>query len=118
MRPCPCNMWYHERRSAFTLIEVLAAVAIAGLVAAGGFRLIALSLRALSDVRLERELVNEAQKIHLDFLTKEDMPDQGEKNGVKWRVEPDSVPVDELTLRFRRLVVEYQGRAMTLYLPR
>ena len=92
-------------------------MAIAGLVAAGGFRLIALSLRTLSEVRLERELVSEAQKIHLDFLTKEDMPDHGEKNGVEWRAEPDSIPVDELTLRFRRLIVEYQGRTMILYLP-
>ena len=114
---CPENRSAENRRAGFTLIEVLAAVAIAGLVAAGGFRLIALSLRALSEVQLEREIVNEAQKIHLDFLTKEDMPDHGEKNGVKWRTEPNSVPVDELTLKFRRLVVEHQGRTMTLYLP-
>jgi hypothetical protein len=89
-----------------------------GLVTAGGFKLIALSLRTLSEVSLEKELVNEAQKVYLDFLTKEDMPDSGEKDGVQWKVETDSVPVvDELELTFRRLTVEYKEREMILYLP-
>ena len=110
--------WIERGRGGFTLVEVMVAVVIVGLVAAGGFKLIGLSLRMLADVRLERELVDEAQNIYLDFLTKEDMPDKGEKNGVKWTAEPASVPVDELELRFRKLLVEYQGRAMNLYLPR
>jgi prepilin-type N-terminal cleavage/methylation domain-containing protein len=112
-------MWFtRRRRGGFTLLEVLVAVAIVGLVTAGGFKLIALSLRTLAEVSVERELVNEAQKVYLDFLTKEDMPDSGEKDGVKWEVETDSVPVvDELELTFRRLTVEYKEREMVLYLP-
>jgi prepilin-type N-terminal cleavage/methylation domain-containing protein len=107
-----------RRREGFTLLEVLVAVAIVGLVTAGGFKLIALSLRTLSEVSLEKELINEAQKVYLDFLTKEDMPDSGEKDGVKWKVETDSVPVvDEVELAFRRLTVEYKEREMVLYLP-
>ena len=118
-RQSRCSMpWIERGRGGFTLIEVMVAVVIVGLVTAGGFKLIGLSLRMLADVRLERELVNEAQKIYLDFLTKDDMPDKGEKDGVKWTTEPVSVPLDELELSFRKLLVEYQGRTMNLYLPR
>jgi prepilin-type N-terminal cleavage/methylation domain-containing protein len=106
------------RRGGFTLLEVLVAVAIVGLVTAGGFQLLTLSLRTLSDVKTEQELVNEAQKVYLDFLSKEDMPDRGEEDGVKWEVDTDSVPVvDGLELTFRRLTVEYRDREMVLYLP-
>ena len=106
-----------DRRAAFTLIEVLAAVAIAGLVIAGGFKLVTVSLRTLADVRLEQELVNEAQKVCFDFLSKKDMPDRGERDGVKWKTETDSAPtIGDLDLTFRRLVVEYQDREMVLYL--
>ena len=105
-------------RPGFTLIEIMAAVAIVGLVVAGGFKLIAVSLRSLTEVKLEHELVNEAQKVYVEFMTREDMPDRGEKNGVKWTTETDSVRVvGNLELSFRRLVVEYQGRKMILYLP-
>ena len=94
------------------------AVAIAGLVIAGGFKLITVSLWALAEVRLEQELVNEAQKVYLDYLTKEDMADKGEKDGVKWKTEMDSAPtIGDLELTFRRLIVEYQDREMVLYLP-
>jgi hypothetical protein len=96
----------------------MTAVAIAGLVVAGGFKLITVSLQALAEVKLEQELVNETQKVYLDYLTKEDMMDRGEKDGVKWKTETDSVPtLGDLELTFRRLIVEYQGREMVLYLP-
>ena len=105
-------------RRGFTLIEIMAAVAIVGLVIAGGFKLITVSLRALVEVNLEHELVNAAQKVYLDFMTKEDMPDKGEQDGVKWKTETDSFQIaGNLELSFRRLVVEYMDREMTLYLP-
>jgi prepilin-type N-terminal cleavage/methylation domain-containing protein len=112
------------RRSGFTLLEVLAAVAIAGLVITAGFELVTLSLNTLSRVDTEQALINEAQKIYLDFLARKDLPDSGERKDddeiyvVKWRVETDSVPVvDDLELTFRRLTVEYRDREMVLYLP-
>ncbi|MCL2011036.1 MAG: prepilin-type N-terminal cleavage/methylation domain-containing protein [Synergistaceae bacterium] len=109
---------FGRSRAGFTLIEVMTAVAIAGLVIAGGFKLVTVSLRTLAEVKFERDLVNEAQKVYLDYLTREDMPDRGEKDGVKWRTETDSaVLAGDMELTFRKLVVEYQDREMTLYLP-
>ena len=43
------------RRRGFTLVEVMVAVAVLGLVAAGSLRLSALSLRGLNEVRRGRE---------------------------------------------------------------
>ena len=106
-----------ETRSGFTLIEVMVAVAIVGLVIAGGFKLITVSLITLNEVTLQQELINEAQKVRLDYLTKGDLPDKGEKDGVKWKTERDSVPVGGLELTFRKLVVEYRDREIILYLP-
>ena len=115
-----------QRRRGLTLLEVLVAVAVAGLVIAAGFKLIVLSLNTLSLVTAEQALVNEAQKVYLYFLAKKDLPDTGErKDGedaeayvVKWKVDTDSVPVaDDLELTFRRLTVEYRDREMVLYLP-
>ena len=105
-------------RGGFTLVEVMVAVAIAGLVIAGGFTLVTISLRALAEVKSEQELINEAQKVYLDYLTKEDMANRGEKDGVKWRTETDSaLTFGDIELKYRRLVVEYKDREMTLYLP-
>ena len=78
----------------------------------------AVALRGLTEVRLEQELINEAQKIHLEYLTREIMPDRGERDGVRWRTEADSIRAfGNYELTFRRLIVEYQDREMILYLP-
>jgi len=99
-------------------MEVLVAVAIAGLVIAAGFRLIALSLRSLAEVRGERELVVAAQRVWLDFRMRRDMPDKGERDGVSWETELDSVPVvGDMELPFKRVRVTLRGRSMILYLP-
>ena len=97
---------------------------IISLTVVGGFRLIVVSLRGLAEVDIEHELLNEAQIVYLEYMTKEDMSDKGEKKAanetdiVKWKVETDSVPVfDEIELTFRRLTVEYREREMVLYLP-
>ena len=80
--------------------------------------MLTVALRVLTEVKLEQELVNEAQKVYLDYMTRDDMPDRGERNGVKWRTETDSTPAfGDYELTFRRLIVEYQDREMVLYLP-
>ncbi|MBQ2615619.1 MAG: prepilin-type N-terminal cleavage/methylation domain-containing protein, partial [Synergistaceae bacterium] len=55
------------RRKAFTLMEVLVATAVAGLVITAGFRLIAMSYRLLGEIQWERELISAAQDIWLRF---------------------------------------------------
>ncbi|MBQ9566290.1 MAG: prepilin-type N-terminal cleavage/methylation domain-containing protein [Synergistaceae bacterium] len=104
-------------RSGFTLMEVLVAVAIAGLVVAGGFRLLSLSFRSLGEVRKERELIAAAQKLWLRFRTEDGVPESGKEDGVEWSTEKDSVPIEDFELRFRRVRVTVEGRSMLLYLP-
>ena len=106
-----------NRRGGFTLMEVLVAVAIAGLVVSAGFRLITMSLRSLAEIQGERELTAAAQKLWLRFRTEKDMPDSGREDGVEWRTERDSVPIGDYELSFKRLTVKVGERSMVLYLP-
>ncbi|MCR5346496.1 MAG: type II secretion system GspH family protein [Fretibacterium sp.] len=107
-----------RRRGGFTLMEVLVAVAIAGLVVSAGFRLITMSLRSLAEIQGERELTAAARKLWLRFRTEENMPESGSEDGVEWRTERDSVPVESFELSFKRLTVTMGGRSMVLYLHR
>ena len=107
-----------RRRGGFTLMEVMVAVAIAGLVFTAGFRLISMSFRSLSEIQQERELTAAAERIWLKFRTQEDTPDKGEEDGVKWETELDSVPVvDDMELSFKRVKVSVGERSMIIYLP-
>lgn len=106
------------RRRGFTLMEVLVAVAIMGLVIAAGFHLLTMSLRSLGEIQRERELTAAAQKIWLRFRTEEDMPESGKEEGVTWRTEPDAVSIGDLELSLRRVTVTVGERSMVLYLPR
>lgn len=54
-----------RRSRGFTLIEVMAAVAILGLTAAGSLRLVAASVRSLQEVRSGREFLAAARSLRL-----------------------------------------------------
>ena len=99
-------------------MEVMIAVAIAGLVVAGGFRLIAMSLRSLAEIQDERALTAAAQEVWLRFRTEADMPDSGKEDDLEWRTEEDSVPIEDFELPFKRVTVTRNGRSMVIYLPR
>ncbi|MBQ8692280.1 MAG: type II secretion system protein, partial [Synergistaceae bacterium] len=101
----------------FTLMEVLVAVAITGLVAAAGFRLIAMSMRTLAEIQGERELTAAAQKIWLQFKTDRDMPESGKDDEVEWETETGSIPIEDLELPYRRVKIILHGRTMFIYLP-
>ncbi|MBR1658227.1 MAG: prepilin-type N-terminal cleavage/methylation domain-containing protein [Synergistaceae bacterium] len=102
----------------FTLMEVLVATAIAGLVITAGFRLMAMSYRLLGELHGERELISAAQYIWLRFRTEKDMPSSGtdDKKNVRWRAEDISVSVEDYELKFRKVTVTISdGRSMSIY---
>ena len=109
------------RRKGFTLMEVLIATAIAGMVIAASFRLIAMSYRLLGELQSERDLIAAAQEVWMRFRTDPDTPDNGTDDdmNIKWYTEKLSVPVDEdYELNFRRVIIEgASGRTTEIYIP-
>ena len=106
-----------ERRG-FTLMEVLVATAIAGLVVAAGFRLIAMSYKLMGELQAERKLISAVNKIWLRFRTDVDMASSGtdDNDNVTWRSDRLSVPVDDYELKFRRVTVTMgDGRSTIIY---
>ena len=104
------------RKRGFTLMEVLVAAAIAGLVITAGFRLIGMSYRLLSEIESERQLIDAAREIWLRFRIDEDMPDNGtdDKKNLTWRSENLSVPVDDYELKFKRVTITLTGGRSTV----
>ena len=106
------------RRKAFTLMEVLVATAVAGLVITAGFRLIAMSYRLLGEIEGERELLSAAQEVWLRFRIDAEMPSSGtdDKKGYSWRTEDDSVPIGDFELKYRKVTVTTDGgRSAEIY---
>ena len=99
-------------------MEVLVATAIAGLVITAGFRLIGMSYKLLSEIEIERQLIEAARDIWLRFRIDEDMPDNGtdDKNHISWSSQKVSVPVDDYELTFKRVTVSIgEGRSTIIY---
>ena len=112
-----CQKMY-RKRSGFTLMEVLVATAIAGMVISAGFRLIAMSYKLLWELRTERELIAAAQDIWLKFRIDKDMSDNGtdDDTGIKWEAENVSIPIDDYELKFRRVTITIpSGRSTVIY---
>jgi len=103
----------------FTLIEVLVAVAILGLVAAGSLRLMIISSRSLLEVEETRELLNEARIIQLEFMTDEKKPSSGSEGNVRWETKEGSWSVLEgqWELKYKELRVETEKNEIVLYIP-
>ena len=106
-----------KKYKGFTLMEVLVAVAITGLVVAAGFRLIAMSMKTLAEIQGERDLTSAAQKIWLNFKTNSEMPDSGKDGDAEWETELDTLIVNEFELPFKRVKITLRGRSMFIYLP-
>ncbi len=108
------------KHKGFTLMEVLVATAITGLVITAGFRLIAMSYRLMAELQAERELIAAAQEIWLRFRVDKDMPDNGtdDKKHISWQSHNVSVPVDEYELKFKRVTITIgEGRSTMIYVP-
>ena len=121
----------------FTMIEVLVAVLIMGLVATASLKLIALSEQALYTVRQKEILIDEASKIQLALMA-DPTKTSGVSGDVSWKVEDAKSPLwtdeaidieslsfdggsddkfGESELRWLELEVTRGGRVLTLFLP-
>ena len=75
-----------RHRGAFTLLEVMVAVAILGLSVAGGLRLFTISIRALEDVRREQRNLSLARSLWLKAAA-EKLEDRGREEDFSWETE-------------------------------
>ena len=108
-------------RRGFTLMEVLVATAIAGLVITAGFRLIAMSYRLLGEIQGQRDLISAANEVWLRFRVDDDMPSSGndDKKGYSWKCENESVSVEDYELEYRKVTVSIaDGRSTVIYVNR
>lgn len=107
-----------SNRKGFTLLEVLVAVAVLGLVAAGSLRLSAVATRTLGEVKSYSELMDKVQILETEVLLGS-RPDNGESDGLRWESFRYSYPLmDGLwKVEFRQLDVSLNGRTVTLYIP-
>ena len=110
------TMW--SNRKGFTLLEVLVAVAVLGLVAAGALRLSAAATRTLAEVKSYSELMDQVQILETDILIGS-RPDNGQSDGLQWESRRYSYPLmDGLwKVDFRQLDVSLNGRTITLFIP-
>ena len=105
------------RNKGFTLMEVLVATAIAGMVITAGFRLIAMSYKLMSEIEIERKLIAASRNILLRFRIDPEMPDNGtdDKNNITWRAERESVPVkDGYELNYKRVTITLPDNRSTV----
>ena len=110
-----------NKNKGFTLIEVLVAVAILGLVAAGSLRLMIISTKSLIEVEETRELLNEARVIQLEFMVDKTKPTHGKtKNGnVEWDTKEGSWSVldGRWELKYKELKLDSKNNEIVLYIP-
>lgn len=105
-------------RRGFTLVEVLVAVAILGLVGAGALRLVLMGQRGLREVRVQERLLDESRALQLEAMAGK-LPDSGSSGDVEWEVRPQEVPIMGGTWNasYHILKVRYMEREILLCLP-
>jgi prepilin-type N-terminal cleavage/methylation domain-containing protein len=108
-----------SKKKGFTLLEVLIAIAILGLVATGSLRLMMISSKSLIEVEATRELLDEARKIQLEFMTNETKPSKGTRDKFKWDTKESSWPVldGKWELKYKELKIETETNEIVLYMP-
>ncbi|WP_040382269.1 prepilin-type N-terminal cleavage/methylation domain-containing protein [Dethiosulfovibrio peptidovorans] len=107
-----------RKKKGFTLLEVIVAVAVLGLVAAGSLKLSITATKALDSVRGESRFLDRIQALEADLLSGK-LSDNGEEDGMEWDTSGYSYPLmDGLwRINYRKLDVELDGRTMSFYIP-
>lgn len=128
-------------RPAFTMIEVMLAVAILGLVVAAALKLTALSQRGLSEVRTKEALMNDAMRLQVEIASAP-LDLFGKSGDLQWQVTDKKediwfegdIDLDALSIagtdssfdlnamkgaerRWRELEVQKGGQSLKLFLP-
>lgn len=106
-----------HKKSGFTLMEVLIAVAITGLVVSAGFRLVAMSLKMMNELEAERKLIAAAQMMWLRFRNEKDMTDSGsdDDNNIRWESQHESIPIEEWELKYKKVKITLGNRSTFIY---
>ena len=124
----------------FTMVEALVAVMVLGLVVTASLKLVALSQRGLSQVRVTEDMIDEAAKMQI-VLAIDPLKSFGTSEDVSWNVEDKKEPLfeDEIDIsalgidsdlvsediekmkgreqRWRELEVMKNDRSIVLFLP-
>ena len=124
----------------FTMVEALVAVMVLGLVVTASLKLVALSQRGLSQVRVTEDMIDEAAKMQI-VLTVDPLKSFGTSEDISWNVEDKKEPLfeDEIDVsalgidsdlvsediekmkgreqRWRELEVMKNDRSIVLFLP-
>ena len=124
----------------FTMVEALVAVVVLGLVVTASLKLVALSQRGLSQVRVTEEMIDEAAKMQI-VLAVDPLKSFGTSEDISWNVEDKKEPLfeDEIDVsalgidselvsediekmkgreqRWRELEVMKNDRSIVLFLP-
>ena len=126
----------------FTLVEVMVALLIMGLVATASLKMVALSERALAGVREREQLIDASTAVQM-ILMADPSKVSGVSGDIEWKVRDErrspfadiKIDIDKLVseaelgklggtqdlktmeLRWRELLVTRKGLSMTLFLP-
>ncbi len=105
-------------KKGFTLLEVLVAVAIMGLVVVGAMHLTLAAQKTLREVAIQRQLLDYARKLLLEDK-RGVLTDRGSDKGFSWEVEKKSQVAQgrDISLSYKILRVHYRGRSIFFYMP-
>lgn len=102
----------------FTLLEVLVAVSIMGLVVVGCIKLTLVAQRTLREVAVQRQLLDHARSLLIQDK-RGVLPEQGSQEELSWEIEKKEQLAEEgdFALSYRIITVHYQGRSVQFYMP-
>jgi len=107
-----------DRQPGFTLVEVLIALVIIGLVATASIKLVVMSGRALEEASVQRDMIEKSQELQFEAM-RGVLPDSGREKDFSWQIKKVTVPILEgqWTVQYRTMLLKYSGREMLFYVP-